>query len=129
MDRVVCTFSGAGPPFSTLYLMPKSSVGPPGLWLADKMKAPNDFCHLHGHIHQPEPKNIPISCHPLFEGGWRGGVVYVHGALLADECGGGGRGEQAVLGDVDAHHPVGHRDLGDDLVAHRHIPHSKGMCV
>ena len=25
------TFSGAGPPFSTLYLIPKSAFGPPGL--------------------------------------------------------------------------------------------------
>lgn len=28
------TPSGAGPPFSMLYLMPKSALGPPGLWLA-----------------------------------------------------------------------------------------------
>ena len=33
-------FSGAGPPLSQLYLMPKSSVGPPGLWEAVRMKAP-----------------------------------------------------------------------------------------
>src|ERR1700719_1947039 len=34
------TFSGAGPPLPMLYLMPKSPWGPPGLWLADRMKAP-----------------------------------------------------------------------------------------
>lgn len=33
-------FSGARPPLPMLYLMPKSSVGPPGLWLADKMMPP-----------------------------------------------------------------------------------------
>ena len=33
-------FSGAGPPFAVLYLMPKSSSGPAGLWLADKMIPP-----------------------------------------------------------------------------------------
>ena len=27
-------FSGAGPPLETLYLIPKSALGPPGLWLA-----------------------------------------------------------------------------------------------
>mmetsp|Transcript_27986 Transcript_27986/g.56368 ORF Transcript_27986/g.56368 Transcript_27986/m.56368 type:complete len:276 (-) Transcript_27986:42-869(-) len=35
------TFSGAGPPFSQLYLIPKSSSMPPGLCEADRMKAPN----------------------------------------------------------------------------------------
>ena len=34
-------FSGAGPPFPILYLMPKSSCGPPGLWLAERMIPPN----------------------------------------------------------------------------------------
>ena len=34
-------FSGAGPPFSALYLMPKSSSMPPGLCDADRMKPPN----------------------------------------------------------------------------------------
>jgi hypothetical protein len=34
------TFSGAGPPLPILYLMPKSSVGPPGLWLADSTMPP-----------------------------------------------------------------------------------------
>mmetsp|Transcript_20420 Transcript_20420/g.44524 ORF Transcript_20420/g.44524 Transcript_20420/m.44524 type:complete len:215 (+) Transcript_20420:1080-1724(+) len=34
------TFSGAGPPFSQLYLMPKSSVMPPGLCEAEQMKPP-----------------------------------------------------------------------------------------
>ena len=34
------TFSGAGPPLPMLYLMPKSALGPPGLWLADRMKPP-----------------------------------------------------------------------------------------
>jgi hypothetical protein len=34
------TFSGAGPPLAVLYLMPKSSVGPAGLWLADKIMPP-----------------------------------------------------------------------------------------
>ncbi len=33
-------FSGAGPPLAVLYLMPKSSVGPAGLWLADKIMPP-----------------------------------------------------------------------------------------
>merc|ERR1719310_170242 len=33
-------FSGAGPPFSQLYLMPKSSLMPPGLWDAEHMKPP-----------------------------------------------------------------------------------------
>ena len=33
-------FSGAGPPFDALYLMPKSPSGPPGLWLADRMMPP-----------------------------------------------------------------------------------------
>merc|ERR1719393_40174 len=33
-------FSGAGPPFSQLYLMPKSSVMPPGLCDAEQMKPP-----------------------------------------------------------------------------------------
>jgi hypothetical protein len=33
-------FSGAGPPLPILYLMPKSSVGPPGLWLAERMMPP-----------------------------------------------------------------------------------------
>jgi hypothetical protein len=28
------TFSGAGPPLETLYFIPKSLLGPPGLWLA-----------------------------------------------------------------------------------------------
>lgn len=28
------TASGAGPPFAMLYLIPKSFLGPPGLWLA-----------------------------------------------------------------------------------------------
>ena len=36
-------FSGAGPPFDALYLMPKSPSGPPGLWLADRMMPPNAF--------------------------------------------------------------------------------------
>jgi len=35
------TDSGAGPPFSQLYLIPKSSSMPPGLWLAVRMKPPN----------------------------------------------------------------------------------------
>ena len=34
-------FSGAGPPLPILYLMPKSSCGPPGLWLADSTSPPN----------------------------------------------------------------------------------------
>ena len=34
------TFSGAGPPFSQLYLMPKSSSMPPGLCDAERMKPP-----------------------------------------------------------------------------------------
>jgi len=34
------TFSGAGPPFSQLYLIPKSSSMPPGLCEAERMKAP-----------------------------------------------------------------------------------------
>ena len=34
------TFSGAGPPFETLYLMPKSLLGPPGLWLAVRRMPP-----------------------------------------------------------------------------------------
>ncbi len=34
------TASGAGPPLAMLYLMPKSSVGPPGLWLADSTRPP-----------------------------------------------------------------------------------------
>jgi hypothetical protein len=38
------SFSGAGPPFSQLYLMPKSSLGPPGLCEAVRMKAPKAFC-------------------------------------------------------------------------------------
>ncbi len=33
-------FSGAGPPLPMLYLMPKSSCGPPGLWLADRTRPP-----------------------------------------------------------------------------------------
>lgn len=33
-------FSGAGPPLPQLYLTPKSSVGPPGLWDAVSRKAP-----------------------------------------------------------------------------------------
>mmetsp|Transcript_16290 Transcript_16290/g.55336 ORF Transcript_16290/g.55336 Transcript_16290/m.55336 type:complete len:438 (+) Transcript_16290:3-1316(+) len=37
-------FSGAGPPLGPLYLMPKSSSGPPGLWLALRMKAPKAAC-------------------------------------------------------------------------------------
>ena len=36
-------FSGAGPPFEALYLMPKSPSGPPGLWLADRMIPPKAF--------------------------------------------------------------------------------------
>ena len=32
--------SGAGPPLSMLYLTPKSPSGPPGLWLAERMKPP-----------------------------------------------------------------------------------------
>ncbi len=36
-------FSGAGPPFDALYLMPKSPSGPPGLWLADRMMPPKAF--------------------------------------------------------------------------------------
>ena len=39
------SFSGAGPPFSQLYLMPKSSFGPPGLWEAVRIKAPKTFFH------------------------------------------------------------------------------------
>mmetsp|Transcript_21947 Transcript_21947/g.51324 ORF Transcript_21947/g.51324 Transcript_21947/m.51324 type:complete len:347 (-) Transcript_21947:198-1238(-) len=35
-------FSGAGPPFSQLYLIPKSSFSPPGLWEAEQMKPPKD---------------------------------------------------------------------------------------
>jgi hypothetical protein len=38
------TFSGAGPPFPVLYLMPKSSSGPPGLWLAERMMPPKARC-------------------------------------------------------------------------------------
>ncbi len=34
------TCSGAGPPFARLYLTPKSPLGPPGLWLADRMIPP-----------------------------------------------------------------------------------------
>ena len=34
------SFSGAGPPFAALYLMPKSPSGPPGLWLAERMMPP-----------------------------------------------------------------------------------------
>jgi hypothetical protein len=34
------TFSGAGPPLATLYLMPKSPSGPPRLWLAERMIPP-----------------------------------------------------------------------------------------
>lgn len=71
----MCTFSGAGPPFSTLYLMPKSSVGPPGLWLADRMKAPNDFCHLHSHINRPEPGLYPSASSRYVER-WDGGEVW-----------------------------------------------------
>ncbi|MNE99587.1 hypothetical protein D3C80_1982910 [compost metagenome] len=33
-------FSGAGPPLPILYLMPKSSFGPPGLWLAESIMPP-----------------------------------------------------------------------------------------
>merc|ERR1719284_1011534 len=33
-------FSGAGPPFSQLYLMPKSSSMPPGLWEAEQINPP-----------------------------------------------------------------------------------------
>eukprot|EP00443_Scrippsiella_acuminata_P106075 CAMPEP_0115654738 /NCGR_PEP_ID=MMETSP0272-20121206/43268_1 /TAXON_ID=71861 /ORGANISM="Scrippsiella trochoidea, Strain CCMP3099" /LENGTH=79 /DNA_ID=CAMNT_0003092641 /DNA_START=54 /DNA_END=293 /DNA_ORIENTATION=+ len=36
-------FSGAGPPFSQLYLMPKSSSGPPGLCDAEQMKPPKGW--------------------------------------------------------------------------------------
>ena len=36
--------SGAGPPLPMLYLMPKSSVGPPGLWLAERMMPPKARC-------------------------------------------------------------------------------------
>jgi len=32
--------SGAGPPLPILYLMPKSSCGPPGLWLAESTRPP-----------------------------------------------------------------------------------------
>ena len=32
--------SGAGPPFATLYLMPKSPCGPPGLCEADRISPP-----------------------------------------------------------------------------------------
>jgi hypothetical protein len=35
------SFSGAGPPLAALNLIPKSPSGPPGLWLADRMIAPN----------------------------------------------------------------------------------------
>jgi len=35
------TLSGAGPPLDVLNLMPKSSSGPPGLWLADRMMPPS----------------------------------------------------------------------------------------
>ncbi len=35
------TLSGAGPPFGVLNFTPKSSSGPPGLWLADKMMPPS----------------------------------------------------------------------------------------
>lgn len=34
------TPSGAGPPLDTLYLMPKSAFGPPGLWLAVRRMPP-----------------------------------------------------------------------------------------
>ena len=34
-------FSGAGPPLLTLYFMPKSSSGPPGLWLAESISPPS----------------------------------------------------------------------------------------
>ena len=34
------TPSGAGPPLAVLNLMPKSSSGPPGLWLAERMMPP-----------------------------------------------------------------------------------------
>merc|ERR1719367_656623 len=34
-------FSGAGPPFSQLYLIPKSLSGPPGLCDAEHIKPPN----------------------------------------------------------------------------------------
>jgi hypothetical protein len=33
-------FSGAGPPLAVLYLMPKSPSGPPGLWLAERIRPP-----------------------------------------------------------------------------------------
>ena len=33
-------FSAAGPPLEALYLMPKSALGPPGLWLAERMMPP-----------------------------------------------------------------------------------------
>jgi hypothetical protein len=39
MADVTC--SGAGPPFDRLYLTPKSPLGPPGLWLADRMMPPS----------------------------------------------------------------------------------------
>lgn len=35
------TFSGAGPPLDTLYLIPKSLSGPPGLWLAVRRIPPS----------------------------------------------------------------------------------------
>jgi hypothetical protein len=35
------TASGAGPPLATLYFIPKSPSGPPGLWLADRMIPPS----------------------------------------------------------------------------------------
>jgi hypothetical protein len=39
IDRLGHAF-GAGPPLAMLYLMPKSSSGPPGLWLAERIKPP-----------------------------------------------------------------------------------------
>src|SRR3546814_11929685 len=33
--------SGAGPPAGMLYLRPKSPSGPPGLWLAERMRPPS----------------------------------------------------------------------------------------
>jgi hypothetical protein len=43
---LLVTPSGAGPPLDTLYLMPKSAFGPPGLWLAVKRIPPSALYFL-----------------------------------------------------------------------------------
>jgi hypothetical protein len=60
-------FSGAGPPFSMLYLMPKSPSGPPGLWLAESTMPPKAPClritQLTAGVERMPPRPTNTFCH------------------------------------------------------------------